>query len=447
MAATPGGQVLERVWPNSRTYALRFHAYGKRHYLTLGSDTDGWTRRRAEEELANTLADVRRGIWIPPTKTSSAPVNANGNGNGRGPDGAPFFRVHAAAWLKGRNGEVADRTYEYYDWALTCHLQPYFANFRLSEITIEAVDEYRRFKVDQSRERRNALKRHKRLTNHHDRPLRPLSHGSINKTIDVLQAILEVAVEYGHLDTNPASGKRRRLKRPARRPVHLDTAEQIQALLDAAHELDNRAVAQTFGRRALVATLVLAGPRADETCRMLWRDVDLANGRIHIGRSKTQAGLREIPLLPLLRDELLAHKARTPYPELDDPVFPTRTGKARDKDNIRNRVVAPIADHADTLLARRGQPPLPKGLTPHKLRHTFASVLVACGEDPASVMAQLGHTDAKFTLRIYTHLMRRDPAERQRLKHLVRGQPHPTPTDADPAPTDADHVPTDPRLA
>ena len=36
-------------------------------------------------------------------------------------------------------------------------------------------------------------------------------------------------------------------------------------------------------------------------------------------------------------------------------------------------------------------------------------------------MAQLGHTDPKFTLRIYTHVMRRDPAERQRLRALVHG--------------------------
>jgi len=71
------------------------------------------------------------------------------------------------------------------------------------------------------------------------------------------------------------------------------------------------------------------------------------------------------------------------------------------------------------LLEARGLVPLPKGVTTHKPRHTFASTLIACGEDPASVMAQLGHTDPKFTLRVYTHLMRRGPAERERLKALV----------------------------
>ena len=162
--------------------------------------------------------------------------------------------------------------------------------------------------------------------------------------------------------------------------------------------------------------------RQHELCNLLWRDVDLANGRIFIGRSKTQAGLREIDLAPVLRDVLAAHKARAFRAGPEDPVFPTGTGGRRDKDNLRNRVLAAAITRADELLVARGQAPLPRGLTPHKLRHTFASVMVACGEDPASVMAQLGHTDPKFTLRVYTHTMRRGPGERARLKALMRGE-------------------------
>jgi len=37
-------------------------------------------------------------------------------------------------------------------------------------------------------------------------------------------------------------------------------------------------------------------------------------------------------------------------------------------------------------------------------------------------MAQLGHTDPKFTLRVYTHIMRRGPVERARLTALVGGE-------------------------
>lgn len=409
------GQVLERAWKRGRGYALRFNAYGERQYLTLGLETEGWTRKRAEEELQNILADVRRGIWIPPEK------NRHGcNGHDGEADDVPLFGPFALGLVMARKGEVSANTHGYQEWALS-HLLPYFADWPVETIDIEAVDAYRRHKVEQADLRRRAIERRKPLRDDDGRILRPLSPTSINKTIEVLQSILAMAVEYGHLPVNPAAGRRRRLKLPPRRPVHLDTAEQIIGLLDACAEMDRDPYWRTNDRRAIIATLIFAGPRAHELCHMLWRDVDLANGRIDIGRSKTQAGLREIRLLPILRDELAAHKARAYRSGPDDLVFPTGTGGTRDKDNLRNRILAAAVDHADQLLQQRNQTPLPKGVTPHKLRHTFASILVACGEDPASVMAQLGHTDPKFTLRVYTHVMRRDPAERQRLKALVHG--------------------------
>jgi integrase len=173
---------------------------------------------------------------------------------------------------------------------------------------------------------------------------------------------------------------------------------------------------------AVISTLLFAGPRAEELCNLRWRDVDLANGRIHIGRSKTQAGLREIDLLPVLRDTLATHKASAYRSGPDDLVFPTETGGRRDRNNLRSRTLGLAIKRADELLAKRGQPSLPRGLTTHKLRHTFASILVATGEDPASVMAQLGHAHPAFTLRVYTHLMRRGKEERARLKALVQGE-------------------------
>jgi hypothetical protein len=61
-------------------------------------------------------------------------------------------------------------------------------------------------------------------------------------------------------------------------------------------------------------------------------------------------------------------------------------------------------------------------VTAHKLRHTFASILIALGRDPAYVMTQLGHADPGFTLRVYTHAMRRGDGEREALRGLVEGR-------------------------
>lgn len=144
-------------------------------------------------------------------------------------------------------------------------------------------------------------------------------------TIRTLRWVLSIAIEYKHISENPATGRRRRLTVPPSRPVHLDSPQQVEALIDAAAELDHDIAHRSFDRKPIVATLVLAGPRAHEICQMLWRDVDLANGRIMIRRSKTQAGLREIRMLPLLRDILASYKVNSYRSGPEDLVFPTAT--------------------------------------------------------------------------------------------------------------------------
>jgi len=412
------GEVVERDWKSGRGYALRFRAYGEREYLTLGSERDGWTYRRAEEELENILADVRRGIWISPKKKKKRrPDSAASEDESE----APIFGPFARQLVVSREGQVSENHLAYLTWGLS-HLLPYFGDWPLLDIDIPAVDAYRTHKVKEAEARRRAIERRRPQRDERGMVLRPLAATSINKTIDTLQWVLSVALEYKLVLENAAAGKRRRLKEPDRLPVHLDTAEQIEALLDAAEEMDRDLRLTLTERRAIVATFVFAGPRALEVGHMIWRDVDLANGRLFIGRSKTQAGLREIKMLPVLRDILAAHKASAFRCGPDDLVFPTGTGGIRDKSNLRCRVIEPLFERANALLQQRGRVPLPRKLTPHKLRHTFASVLIACGEDPISVMKQLGHTDAAFTLRVYSHMMSREPGERARLKALVNGE-------------------------
>ena len=238
---------------------------------------------------------------------------------------------------------------------------------------------------------------------------------------------MEAALEYDYVPRNPAAGRRRRLKADRPKPVYLDSAAHIAAMLAAASALDAAPDAQTSGRRPVIAVMILAGLRAHEIEDLRWRHVNLADGRITVGSSKTDAGIREVDLLPLLRDELAAHKAAGARSKPNDLVFSTRTGAPRDRYNLRQRVVLPVAREAAARLDERAEQgddvqPLPVGISPHKLRHTFASVLVALGNDPAYVMGQLGHTDPAFTLRIYSHMMRRDAGERDRLRALVEGR-------------------------
>ncbi len=107
--------------------------------------------------------------------------------------------------------------------------------------------------------------------------------------------------------------------------------------------------------------------------------------------------------------------------EPDGYVFATICGSEPKPGNIRRRALDRAVTRAHETLIEAGDVPLPEGLTPHKLRHTFASILVALGVDPGSVMDQLGHADPGFTLRVYRHGMWRDNTARERLQVLVGG--------------------------
>ena len=102
--------------------------------------------------------------------------------------------------------------------------------------------------------------------------------------------------------------RNRKLKTKRRRPVYLDSAEQIAAMIEAAGSLDADRGARTAGRRALIATLVYAGLRIGEATALTWADIDLANGRISVRDAKTEAGERLVDILPALRDELTTHR-------------------------------------------------------------------------------------------------------------------------------------------
>ena len=136
IAARGKGQVVEYDGKRGRTYSLRFHAYGKRRFVTLGSDRDGWTEARAKQELQDMLSDVRRGVWRPPEPPPMVEEPKD-----------PTFHEFASEWMAARRPELRATTADNYEWQLVHHLLPYFARHRLSQITIQEVDRYRQRKV------------------------------------------------------------------------------------------------------------------------------------------------------------------------------------------------------------------------------------------------------------------------------------------------------------
>jgi integrase len=337
-----------------------------RRHLTLGTAEQGWTKRKAEDDLSNVLADVRRGIWKPSRSDDDLADPTT-----------PTFHEFASEWLATRRHEFAARTVEDYELALTHHLLPFFKDHRLTEITAQEVDRYKAAKV---REREQELVE------------RPLSNRTINKTLTRLGQILDTAVRYDLIDYNPVKTKVEKLKEAEPKRTRL-TGEQVQALLRAAGP-----------HRTLLATAIMAGGlRISELTNLRWRDLNLRDGLLNVAASKTPAGVRQVILEPELMQLLREHKDAAEWNELDDFVFAGRIReKARERNTVRTRILYTAVERANEQLAAEGQPPMPDGITFHSLRRTYAALRAELGEHPAITAAQMGHRDPRMTLRVYT---------------------------------------------
>jgi integrase len=216
---------------------------------------------------------------------------------------------------------------------------------------------------------------------------------SINKTLVRLGQILDLAVEWELIPRNPVKVNPRNRKLRTPRPVRtfIERPENVELLLEAAPS--ERA-------RPLLGVLVLAGLRIGECTALTWGDVDLAGGRIHVRRSKTDAGVRVVQLLPRLRELLADYRAGHPDAAVGDLVFPTATGRPLDRGYVNTRLLGGAARRVNALLAERREPELPK-LSPHSLRRTYISLLLHINRPVPFVMQQVGHTDPKMTLGIY----------------------------------------------
>lgn len=141
--------------------------------------------------------------------------------------------------------------------------------------------------------------------------------------------------------------------------------------------------------RVFFTLLYATGMRISEARRLETGDIDGQRGVIRIRQSK---GGRErlVMLSPRLLATLRAYWrfARPPAPYL----FTARTGKPLNAEVARNalRAAAVAAGVA-------------KRVTPHVLRHTFATHLLECGVDIRVVQVLLGHTSIRTTAR-YTQV-------------------------------------------
>ena len=86
---------------------------------------------------------------------------------------------------------------------------------------------------------------------------------------------------------------------------------------------------------AALACAALLAPPAHAALPQLSGAVDLANARLNVAESKTDAGRRTVDVTPWLLDELKAHKAASRYSAPDELVFCTGNGTPFNRSNVR----------------------------------------------------------------------------------------------------------------
>ncbi len=200
-----------------------------------------------------------------------------------------------------------------------------------------------------------------------------------------------------------------------RKPRLLFTEDQIKLVIEEAKRDKKWGVYYAF--------LIFTGVRPSEMLGLLWEHVNLERGRVLIYGSqdpngklkdvtKTDAGMREIPLNSLLYEMLLEWRDRCPrlHGELFR-VFPSQEnedGRGRaptetsdlglSANNFRSRVWYP-------LLRRMGLP----RVSLYALRHMAISYLQSLGVEIGLVAMIAGHATPEITLRYYTHAVRERP--------------------------------------
>jgi len=143
--------------------------------------------------------------------------------------------------------------------------------------------------------------------------------------------------------------------------------------------------------RCLVRLMLEAGLRVSEACSLRPADLDMQSCRLVIKDGKGGKD-RVLWISEDLRDLVGEWKARRPNSRW---MFPTRTGKKTSPRSVR-RTVKTYAGKADIVHADE--------ISPHTLRHTFATRLLRRSGNIRMVQKALGHSDLSTTM-LYTHIV------------------------------------------
>lgn len=326
------------------------------------------SKRKAQEECARLVAELRGGVYIEPDRTT--------------------LTAYLDRWLEHVKPSVSPKTLERYSEIAKKSLGPLIGDVMLSKLKTERIDKALSEALRSGR--RNGQGGLSPRTVHHMRR--------------ILIKALNQAVTWELLRSNPARATAP--PKVERKPMLAYDAAQTAELLDAFRST------RMF---PVVLLAVMCGLRRGEIAALRWRHVELGDNlrRISVSESaeQTKDGVRYKPpksgkartvaLSVGVVDELKAHRARQAEEQL-------RLG-------VRVGPASFVAAQVD------GSPLQPRSLTHewvrilgttslprirfHDLRHSHASQMLSAGVHPKVASERLGHSTIGITLDLYSHVM------------------------------------------
>lgn len=307
-----------------------------------------------------------------------------------------WFRKH----LERKAIRIEDGTIAGYEAEAARTWLPILGEYPLDTITKDTVIEWVTWQMKQPTAR--SLKKRERLKAAGVKPLPQLEYVSpktVRNAHGLLSSVLQTAVDDDLIPKNVARAV----------PVPKDHIREEKAIFER-EEWDDFYAAMDDHYKPFIAFLLTTGCRIGEATAMRISDLNFRASSVTIARAwkkarngqtmgtpKSQRSRRTILMDPDVMD---AFRSLTIGRSIDELLFLAPRGGRIYAHRFLERQWAGAMERAG----------LSKHLTPHSLRHTFASWQLMDGTSAQIVQTRMGHENLSTTSRIYAHLMLEDQA-------------------------------------
>ena len=217
------------------------------------------------------------------------------------------------------------------------------------------------------------------------------SNGTRNRSLSAIRSFYIALIDFEMATRNPAMEVKKSKTEKNKKPVYLEEEEIVESLQYIHGRYRNRNV-------AIFLLMGYCGLRVGEVNRLDLNDFHKEKGIITVfGKGRKW---NEIPLPKILVDILstIAEERIEPYKKKENAFFVSQKGR-----RLSVRQIQTIVNQTFTALKEENPRVSNMKLSCHKLRHSFATMLLKKGVDVRVVKELLGHSSIETTM-IYTHV-------------------------------------------